>query len=182
MPAAAREAPEAIAAPQTRGRRSCATTSRILIGGVAVTQCVRIQVTGTVEVGLPPAEAFGLFTATGERSWAHGWDPVFPSPVTDETSPGTVFQTTHDGRHTTWTVTASEPGQAIAYSATTPGERAGLVTVACQPSATGTTATVSYDLTALTPEANAELGRFAGDYPQFLAHWEHAIARALAAR
>lgn len=30
-----------------------------------MTQCVRIQVTGTVEVALPPAEAFGLFTATG---------------------------------------------------------------------------------------------------------------------
>jgi hypothetical protein len=52
----------------------------------------------------------------------------------------------------------------------------------CQPSATGTTAAVSYDLTALTPEANAELGRFAADYPQFLAHWERAIARAVAAR
>jgi hypothetical protein len=40
--------------------------------------------------------------------------------------------------------------------------------------------TVGYDLTALTPGANAGLDRFAAGYPDFLAHWEHAIARAIA--
>jgi Polyketide cyclase / dehydrase and lipid transport len=145
-----------------------------------MTHCVRAQLTGSVEVNLPPAAAFGLFTPTGERAWAHGWDPTFQGPASDETSPGTVFQTSHGGRRTIWTVTASEPGRAIAYSATTPGERAGLVTVTCQPSPAGTTATVSYDLTALTPEANAALASFADGYPQFLAHWEQSIAHAIA--
>ena len=38
--------------------------------------------------------------------------------------------------------------------------------------------TVSYDLTALSEPGAAHLAQFAANYPQFLAHWEHAIARA----
>lgn len=37
-------------------------------------------------------------------------------------------------------------------------------------------ATVDYDLTALSGEAAASLARFAAHYPQFLQHWEEAIA------
>jgi hypothetical protein len=39
-------------------------------------------------------------------------------------------------------------------------------------------ATVDYDLTALSGEAADGLARFAADYPQFLRHWEEAIAAA----
>jgi hypothetical protein len=37
-------------------------------------QCL---VTGRIPVGLPPAEAFRLFTPRGEQDWAPGWRP-FP--------------------------------------------------------------------------------------------------------
>jgi hypothetical protein len=50
--------------------------------------------------------------------------------------------------------------------------------VSCQPSAAGTTATVTYDLTSLSPGADAELELFVAGYPSFLGHWEHAIAKA----
>jgi hypothetical protein len=133
-------------------------------------------------VPLPPKHAITLFTPTGERAWAAGWDPRFPSPVTDDTEPGTVFQTNHACRHSTWTVTRHDPGTTIQYATTTPGDRAGLVTVACTPGEDDTTtATVSYDLTTLAPQANADLDRFAAHYPSFLDQWQQAIAQAITA-
>jgi hypothetical protein len=93
-----------------------------------------------------------------------------------------VFQTDHAGRRSTWTVTRRDPATTIQYATTTPGDRAGLVTVALAPGEDDTTiATVSYDLTALTSEANAELDRFAGHYPSLLERWQQAIARAITA-
>jgi hypothetical protein len=145
-----------------------------------VTGCTRVRLTGQIDVALPPPRAFTLFTPSGERAWVEGWDPWFPGPGAGDTDPGVVFVTRHGGRPTTWIVTGSEPPAAIRYAQSTPGHRAGTVSVGCRPSSAGTTVTVGYDLTALTPEANAELDRFAAGYPDFLAHWEQAIARAIA--
>jgi hypothetical protein len=145
-----------------------------------VTGRTRVRLTGQIDVALPPPRAFTLFTASGERAWAEGWDPWFPGPDAGDTDPGVVFVTRHGGRLTTWIVVGCEPPAAIRYAQASPGHRAGIVSVGCRPSAAGTRVTVGYDLTALTPEANAELDRFAAGYPDFLAHWEQAIARAIA--
>jgi hypothetical protein len=144
--------------------------------------CKRIRRTGTIRVPLPPTDALALFTPTGERAWAPGWDPQFPSPAADDTEPGTVFWTDHAGRRSTWTVTRRDPATTIAYATITPGERAGLVTVALAPGEDhATVATVGYDLTALAPGANADLDRFAAHYRSFLDQWQRAIARAITA-
>ena len=82
--------------------------------------CRRVRVTGTVEIALPLEQAFLLFTPTGERAWAHGWDPIFPSPSADETEPGTVFRTIHGAEESLWTVVRCEFGQSIAYTVATP--------------------------------------------------------------
>ena len=55
-------------------------------------------------------------------------------------------------------------------------EYPGLIGVRCLPAATGTKVTVSYELTALTAQADAGLRRFAAGYQEYLAHWERAIA------
>src|ERR671913_2195623 len=101
--------------------------------------CRRVRLTGTIRVPLPPKDAIALFTPTGERAWAPGWNPQFPSPVTDDTEPGTVFQTDHASRRSTWKVTRHDPATTIQYATTTPGDRAGLVTVACAPGQDHTT-------------------------------------------
>jgi len=150
------------------------------VGGGAL--CLRVRLAGEIEVALPPDQAFGLFTPSGEREWAEGWDPVFLAPGADETEPGTVFTTAHGERRATWTVVGREAPIAISYVTLTPGERVGLVTVRLRPSATGSIAGVGYDLTALAPEANPGLQTFADHYPHFLEHWQDAIAAALAAR
>lgn len=123
-----------------------------------------------------------LFTPSGERLWAREWDPTFPSPPAEETEPGTVFQIDHAGGRAIWTVARHEPGESIAYCMTVPGDRSGLVTVTCRPSERGTTATVTYDMTALSPAGNAGLGQFAKHYPEFLRHWSHSISQTLEGR
>jgi hypothetical protein len=143
--------------------------------------CKQVRLSGTIRVPLPPAEAFKLFTPTGERAWVVGWDPLFPADVADETDPGTVFQTQHAGPQTTWIVVRREPREVIEYARVTPSDRAGLVSVACSAEDNGITAvTVSYDLTALTPDANAALDEFAEQYPDFLEHWRQAIEHTMA--
>jgi hypothetical protein len=137
------------------------------------------RLTGRVAVAAPAEEAFGLFTARGERDWAPGWDPWFPAGVADDTVPGTVFTTEAHGATTVWTVTACEPGRSISYARVTPGDRAGTVAVVVTGGGDRSEAEVTYALTALTGAAEADLDAFARDYPAYLRSWEEAIANHL---
>lgn len=133
------------------------------------------RLTGRIKVGLPAAEAFRLFTPRGEQAWAHGWHPRFPAPATDDTEPGTVFETDAHGQHTTWLVTDRQPGRRICYARVTPGEQAGIVTVAITGAGSHSEAEVTYQLTALTPAAGHKLREFADGYRSYLQSWQDAI-------
>jgi hypothetical protein len=134
----------------------------------------RMQLTGTVSVPLPPADALALFTPAGEREWVPGWDPAFPSG--EDTSPGTTFLT-HE--HTVWVIADRTP-TSMRYARITPGVHAGTVEVRCEPSGSHTRAHVTYDLSALGDPAT--LDRFADGYDAMLAEWQRMIAEALGAR
>ncbi len=136
----------------------------------------RRRLTGRIEVALPPGEAFRLFTARGERDWAHGWDPRFPSPAVDDTEPGTVFETSAHGQQTIWLVTSREAGKCISYARVTPGDQAGTVSVTISPAGQRSEVEVTYELTALTGLADHKLAEFADGYPAYLRSWEDAIA------
>ena len=138
----------------------------------------RAQLSGLVRVPAGIAAPLSLFTPRGERAWAEGWDPRFPAPAADDSEPGTVFETAHGQQTATWVVCGREPGRSIRYARIIPGQDAGTITVSLsrQPGWAGPVATVSYDLTALAEEAASRLARFAADFPQFLRHWERAIA------
>jgi hypothetical protein len=123
--------------------------------------------TGTITVPLPPRKAITLFTPEGERAWAPHWDPHHHSD--------TVF-TTHE---TVWLVLPAPPGT-VRYARVTPNRHAGTVEVRCDADADAdaTRATVTYDLTPLTPNG---LDDFAAGYDAMLAEWERAIADACTA-
>jgi hypothetical protein len=142
---------------------------------------VRHTLTGRLRVGLPPSEAFGLFTPAGERAWVHGWDPRFPVPADGDAEPGTVFQTGAQGHDAVWIVVTREPGRRISYARVRPGLDAGTVSVVLDEAGdemgnSTSDVTVTYDLTALTGVAAAELRAFAEGYPAYLRSWEDAIA------
>jgi hypothetical protein len=136
----------------------------------------RRRLTGRIQVALPPGEAFRLFTPRGERDWAHGWDPRFPSPAVDDAEPGTVFETSAHGQQTIWLVTGREPGKRISYARVTPGEQAGTVSVTISPAGQHSEVEVTYELTALTSLASHKLTEFADGYPAYLRSWGDAIA------
>jgi hypothetical protein len=138
----------------------------------------RVRCSGTVRLPAGSTAPLDLFTPEGERAWAAGWDPSYPSPspAGDGSEPGTVFQTRHGERQGTWIVASREPGRSIRYTRVIADQNAGTVTVTLDSE---TQVTVSYDLTALSGPGAAHLAQFAADYPQFLAHWEEAIARAV---
>jgi hypothetical protein len=55
-----------------------------------------------------------------ETAVGAGVGPRFPSPVADDTEPGTVFQTDHAGRRSIWTVIRRKAGTTIQHATTTP--------------------------------------------------------------
>ena len=139
----------------------------------------RRRLAGRIEVALPPAEAFRLFTPRGEQDWAHGWHPRFPAPAADDTEPGTVFETSAHGQHTIWLVTGRDTGKRICYARVTPGDLAGTVTVTVSPAGQHSEVEVMYELTALTGIAEHKLAEFADGYPAYLGSWQDAIAASL---
>jgi hypothetical protein len=143
---------------------------------------MRRTLTGQIQVPLPPAEAFRLFTPRGESAWVRGWDPRFPVPTPDDTEPGTVFQTSAHGGPTLWLVISRECGRRICYARFTPEDRAGTVDVTIEAAGEHSEVKVTYTLTALTPAANHELQKFADGYAAFLQSWQEAILACLARR
>lgn len=140
-----------------------------------------VRLTGRIDVPLPPDQAFPLFTPLGERAWADGWDPRFPDAPTsdapsDDSAPGTVFETSAHGERTVWVVVERHAPTSITYARVTPDDRAGTVTVELDEADGHSRVTVTYDLTALRPEAEPELAKFAAHYPSYLRSWETAIA------
>jgi len=141
-----------------------------------------LRLTGRIRVGLPPAEAFRLFTPRGEQDWAPGWDPHFPAPASDDTEPGTVFETSPHGQPgthvppTVWVVTNRESGRHISYARMTPGDRAGTVTVELSAADGASDVEVTYQLTALSVAAEPGLREFADGYAAYLQSWQDAIS------
>ena len=135
------------------------------------------ELSGRIDVALPPDEAFVLFTPRGEQRWVDGWQPVFPAPAADDAAPGTVFETSTGGEHTIWVVLDREPGRRISYARVTPGSRAGTVSVELEAGAAGhSSVAVTYALTALSPDGDRQLHEFAAGFADYLKSWESAIA------
>lgn len=143
---------------------------------------MRRRLSDRIQVALPAEDAFQLFTPRGEREWAHGWNPTFPTPTADDSEPGTVFETDTHGHRGTWLVTDRVRGRRIAYAQVIPGERAGSITVTLQTTEEGSEVEVVYELTSLSDAGAHRLKQFAGGYGDYLRSWEDAIADCLEKR
>lgn len=130
---------------------------------------------GEVRVGLPPTEAFALFTPEGESRWAEGWHPTFFALRSDTSAPGSAFSVAHGDATSTWIVTDRVDGTSIRYARWV-NDTIGLVEVTCRPADGGTVATVVYDVTGMTPDGDARVRDLAHHYSEFLGEWTQAIA------
>ncbi len=134
-------------------------------------------------VDLPVAQAFTLFEPLGEKKWAPGWDPCFPTAADASLADGTVFtveRQNHAGERvqTIWLLTRYLPeAGSIEYRCVVPGERVAWVAVLCRAaSATRTTVEVSYRYTALSALGDAYIRAMTEDaFRAFIESWAESI-------
>ena len=143
---------------------------------------MRQRLSGRIHVALPAEQAFALFTPSGEREWADGWDPTFPAPTLDDSEPGTVFETDAHGHRCIWLVTDRVWGARIAYAQVIPGERAGSITVTLDATEGGSDVEVVYEFTPLSEAGAHHLEQFADGYGDYLRSWQDTIASCLEKR
>ena len=141
----------------------------------------RIRQRGRFQIALPPAQAFKLFTAEGERLWVPDWAPEILGPLPQEA--GLVFLTGIGTQRTIWTVIESRPADGrVRYSRVTPGSRAGIVSVDVTGADGGSKVVVSYDLTALSADGEAALEAYSpANFAGMMDEWRTMIERMLAA-
>jgi len=140
---------------------------------------VHVERTGTFRVEQPLARAFPLFSPEGERRWVAGWDPRYLHPHdVPSATPGTVFQTFHNGEETEWLVLRYSEADGVAqYVRITPGSRMGLVTVRATELVGGTDVEVTYRLTSLSDAGTRTLEAMTEEsYAAMLGEWERLIA------
>ena len=141
---------------------------------------MHIRHSGTVNVGAPPAQAFPLFTAAGERIWVPGWDPDVMWGGNGN-HPGAVWTTMVGEETTIWVVVDfSVEDQHARYARITPGVKAGTVEVRARDDGRGGSAVeVTYELTALGEAGNRDLAGFDEDqFKKMLVEWEGLIQEA----
>lgn len=131
----------------------------------------------------PVERVFPLFTALGEKVWAHGWEPELLSGREER---GSVFRTVHGGYETTWIVVSYRPSEGrVSYARLAHGSNMGLVDVHCSAtSGGGTEISVRYTLTGLNPQGQAFVTEFLHPqhYSRMIEEWREAISNALAVR
>jgi len=133
---------------------------------------------GTVEVALPPEATFPFFTPEGERLWIPGWAPAYPEGGAPEPREGLVFETEKEGGTATWLVTRWEPGaHQAAYAYVLPGRWATTVDVAVRDLGEGRSrVAITYHMTSLAPEADADVRAFEEGYQVRVAGWADTLS------
>lgn len=133
--------------------------------------------TGSFELEMAPEEALPLFTAPGEKLWIPGWDPVVLHG--DGFEKGTVFVTEAHGHTTHWLVMDYDTKARHAlYVRVTPGVDTGTVDVSIAPNGNGgSTVTVDYQLTGLSPAGNEKLEESfsEAEYAGMMGEWRSMI-------
>ncbi|MGH8318251.1 MAG: SRPBCC family protein [Steroidobacteraceae bacterium] len=131
----------------------------------------------------PVARAFPLFTALGEKAWAHGWEPELLSGREER---GSVFRTSHRRRETTWIVVDYLPSEGhVSYARLAQGSNMGLVDVQCSAaSGGGTEVSVRYTLTGLNAHGQAFVSEFLDpeQYSRMIEEWRETLGKALASQ
>jgi hypothetical protein len=130
----------------------------------------RVTCTGSFELPLNPADAIGLFTAEGERSWIPGWVPEYPEDGAVHDAVGTVFiRRDQSGAHT-FVVVDSGP-LVRRYARITDSVAAGTIEVTCERAREGTLVRATFDLTALSAEGADWLDSFDAGYDGMMTLW-----------
>ncbi len=137
-----------------------------------------------IEIPLPVAVAFPLFTPRGEMDWIADWRPEFIHPADGSTEEGMVFRTGSGPEETLWSCIEWAPEIfRLRYARVTPASRFAHVTVQCFAIGPNSTRVeVRYEMTALHSAGEAKLAEVTPEvFRASIEGWkrliEHRIAR-----
>jgi len=103
----------------------------------------------------PIESVFPLFGADKERLWAPDWKPAFVWPAPTEDRQGMVFKVAHGDRSAIWVNTVLDSSaNKVQYVYVIPDVVVTVITLSLKSDAASTDVAVTYDRTALTPDAN----------------------------
>lgn len=104
-----------------------------------------------LDVAAPADITFRMFTPRGEELWIDVWRPCYVHPSDGTTVLGMVFTTGDGDEHTIWQlIEFDETHRRSVYARTTPGIRAGTVTVEVEErDPLNSRVSIRYDMTAL---------------------------------
>ncbi len=144
----------------------------------------QITRTHTIHLSAASEVVFPLFSPLGEKHWEPDWNPAMLYPVSGAAQIGTVFTTQHtDEPVKIWTIVGYDREQMrISYLNVAPTSHLSRIDIGCEAIGTqATSTTITYTLTALTPQGNAYLERFTEEHYQvYIASWQRAITHYLA--
>lgn len=137
----------------------------------------------TIQAPAAPADVFPLFTPLGEKHWEPDWNPEMLYPASGAAQVGTVFTTRHGAEPAKiWTIIGYDRDLLrISYLNVAPTSHVTTIDIVCEAiGAQATSATITYTLTALTPQGAAYLDTFTAEhYAAYIASWEVAISHYL---
>ena len=138
--------------------------------------------TARLQFDAPVSVVFPLFTPSGEKHWAKGWDPEIVYPRDREVAEGMVFRTQEGVEHL-WTVTRYEPeSYVIAYNVVANKVMVRRIEVRCRALSKNRTEVVVNDsYVGLSAEGNSAVeGLTESAYAKKMMHWQEAIGGYLA--
>ena len=141
---------------------------------------IRAERSFTITVNATPDKAFPLFGPARESDWSPDFKPMFVFPENgDNPAEGDVFTSKpKDGRAiSTWVMTVYDPSSGrVEYVEFTPGHSVTEIRFRVRKAAHSRSAvTVMYRRTALSPEAQPFIRRFADHFLQERVNWENAV-------
>lgn len=135
--------------------------------------------TRTFHLEASPGQLMPLFTATGERAWAKGWDPQI---LSGDSARGSVFRTSAHGHDTVWIVVDYRPDRGVAsYARIVRDLNMGIVDVSCVATKHGSDVTVTYTLTPLSSDGAGAVAAMLDPvhFDAMIEEWRTAISAAL---
>ena len=146
---------------------------------------VRAERSFTITVNAPPDKAFPLFGPARESDWSPDFKPAFIFPETGaHPGEGDVFTSKpKDGRAaSTWVMTVYDPPSGrVEYVEFTPEHSVTDIRIRVRKAGHDkSSVTVMYRRTALSPEAQPFIRRFADRFLQERVNWENAVNHYLA--
>ena len=149
---------------------------------VAAAKLVHTHTEFGFTVDAPFEQVVPLFGAREERKWSDGWDPqfVYPSPARDQ--PGMIFRVVHGHSSSVWINTALDlTAGHVQYAQVLNDAMVTLIDIHAAPQGPmQTDVIVVYERTALVPEANEHVERFAKADEKAGKEWGEAINAYLA--